>query len=112
MQVNPYIWRGFYDVKQLKQNLVYNTNAGAEILLRYFQKYGIEESKQTGNPANGARATYAVYNAGPKAADRYRSHKSNAREKGVDAQFWDIYQGFAANGEVDLYECTCKGKAG
>lgn len=112
MQVNPHVWRGFYDIKNLKQNPVYNTNAGAEILLRYFQKYGIEEGKQTGNPANSARATYAVYNAGPKAADRYRSHKSSAREKGVDSQFWNIYQGFAANGEVDLYECTCKGKTG
>jgi hypothetical protein len=49
-----------------------------------------------------------VYNAGPKAADRYRSKKSVAREKRVDNQFWEMYQGFAANGEVDLYECTCK----
>jgi hypothetical protein len=107
MQVNPQVWRGFYDLGQLRQNPVYNAHAGAQILSRYFSKYGVEEGKRTGNPRNSARATYAVYNAGPKAADRYRSAASTEREKRVDQQFWKIYQGFEAHREVDLESCTC-----
>ena len=108
MQVNPYIWRGFYNITQLRQSPVYNTSAGAEILLHYFQKYGLDEGKKTGNMRNSVRATYAVYNAGPKAAHRYRAKKRTARDKQVDAQFWEIYQGFAAQGDVDLAECRCQ----
>lgn len=107
MQINPQVWRGFYDLGQLRQNPVYNAQAGAQILLRYFSKYGVEEGKRTGNLRNSARAAYSVYNAGPKAFDRYRSATSTEREKRVDQQFWEIYQGFETNGEVDLESCTC-----
>jgi hypothetical protein len=106
MQINQRVWRGFYDVKRLQWHTPYNALAGAEILLRYLQRYGITEEKQTGNLDNIARATYAVYNAGPKAVTRYRSQKSSAREKKVDDRFKALYQGFAAGGEVDLYHCT------
>jgi len=106
MQVNRYVWRGFYDIEQLKWNAVYNARAGAEILLYYLQKYGIEEGKRTGKLDNIARATYAVYNAGPKASKRYRARNSAPREKKVDGKFWTLYQGITADGEVDLLSCT------
>lgn len=106
MQINQHVWRGFYDVKRLQWDTPYNAQAGAEILLRYLQRYGIAEGKQTGNLDNAARATYAVYNAGPKAVTRYRSRSSSAREKKVDNRFKELYRGFAADGEVDLYHCT------
>jgi hypothetical protein len=106
MQINRSIWRGFYDVERLKWNTAYNARAGAEILLRYLQQYGRAEEKQTGNLDNVARATYAVYNAGPKAVTRYRARNSSAREKKVDTRFWELYRGFAANGAVDLSRCT------
>jgi len=108
MQVNPYIWRGFYNIAQLRQSPVYNTSAGAEILLHYFRQYGLGEGKKTGDMRNSVRATYAVYNAGPKAVARYRAKKRAARDRQVDAQFWEIYQGFAAKGDVDLTECRCQ----
>jgi hypothetical protein len=108
MQVNPYVWRGFYAIAELKQNPVYNTSAGAEILLHYFQQYGIGEGKKTGNMRNSARATYAAYNAGPNAVARYRAKKKKARDKQIDAQFWKIYRGFEAKGDVDLFECQCR----
>ncbi|HJY79847.1 MAG TPA: transglycosylase SLT domain-containing protein [Candidatus Binatia bacterium] len=106
MQINQYVWRGFYDVERLKWNAAYNAGAGAEILLHYLQQYGIAEEKQTGNLDNAARATYAVYNAGPKAVTRYRAQNSSAREKKVDTRFRKLYRGFAADGEVDLSRCT------
>jgi hypothetical protein len=106
MQINQRVWRGFYDVKRLQWNTAYNAQAGAEILLRYLQRYGVAEEKQAGNLDNAARATYAVYNAGPKAVARYRSRNSSAREKKVDARFKELYRGFAAGGEVNLFHCT------
>jgi hypothetical protein len=106
MQINRRVWRGFYEVEQLKWNTVYNARAGAEILLHYLQQYGVAEAKQTGNLDNAARATYAVYNAGPKAVTRYRARNSSSREKKVDARFRNLYRGFAANGQVDLSRCT------
>ncbi len=106
MQINPRVWRGFYDLEQLKWNTAYNARAGAEILMQYIQRYGIKEGEQTSKPENAARATYAVYNAGPQAVDRYRARDSSKRERKVDARFWEMYRGFVANGEVDLHECT------
>lgn len=112
MQINRRVWRGFYEVERLKWNTAYNARAGAEILLRYLQQYGVAEEKQTGNLDNAARATYAVYNAGPKAVTRYRARNSSAREKKVDARFRKLYRGFAADGEVDLSRCTIEREAG
>jgi len=73
--------------------------------MQYFKRYGIEEAKQTGQLENAARAAYAVYNAGPAEAKRYRATHSTAREKKVDGAFWDMYRGFANHGEPDLQEC-------
>lgn len=112
MQINRRVWRGFYEVEQLKWNTAYNARAGAEILLRYLQRYGFAEEKQTGNLDNAARATYAVYNAGPKAVTRYRARNSSVREKKVDTRFRKLYHGFAANGEVDLSRCTVEKTTG
>ena len=105
MQINPRVWRGFYNVHELKWNVVYNGRAGAEILMQYFKRYGIEEGKLTGQRENAVRTAYAVYNAGPSEAKRYRAKNSTAREKDVDNTFWDIYRGFANHGEPDLQEC-------
>jgi hypothetical protein len=110
MQINQYVWRGFYQVEQLKWNPAYNARAGAEILMRYLRKYGIKEGEQTGEISNIARATWAVYNAGPRAAKRYRSQRSSARERRVDNQLWERYEGFAVGGQADLLSCTVMAK--
>jgi soluble lytic murein transglycosylase-like protein len=105
MQINPYVWRGFYKLDQLKWNIHYNVVAGSEILSHYLLNYAIK-SEKTNNLDNIARAAYAIYNAGPGAAGRYRQQSSSSREKEVDKRFWEIYQGFKANDEVDLFHCT------
>ncbi len=107
MQVNPYVWRGFYNVEKLKWNVHYNAEAGIEILLHYLRRYAVKEEK-TGRVDNIARATYAVYNSGPGATSRYRKKSSSRRERKVDLRFWEIYRGFEANGEVDLFHCTVR----
>lgn len=105
MQINRYVWRGFYNLEQVKWNVAYNAEAGAEILLHYLMQYAVGEEK-TGSIDNVARATYAVYNAGPGAVKRYRGKRDSRREKDIDRRFWEIYQGFAADGEADLVRCT------
>lgn len=107
MQINPYVWRGFYNVEQVKWNVSYNAEAGIEILLQYLIRYAINEEK-TSSIDNIARSTYSIYNSGPKAIGRYRKTTSSEREKKVDFRFWEIYQGFKADGEVDLFHCTVK----
>ncbi len=106
MQVNPRYWRGFYQVEQLQWNTAYNAHAGAEILMQYFRRYGLKEGQKTGKSGNAARAAYSVYNAGPRAASRYRAKGSSPRERQVDGAFWDLFQGFATGGEVHLQECA------
>lgn len=105
MQINPYVWRGFYKLSQLKWNILYNAKAGAEILRLYMLRYAIKEEK-TASIDNIARSTYAIYNAGPGAAGRYREKNSSQREKKVDNRFWNIYRGFKADGKVDLFNCV------
>ena len=105
MQINPYVWRGFYNLKQLKWNVQYNLEAGEEILLQYWQRYALKAEKH-GHIDNVARSTYSIYNAGPGAAGRYRKINGSPREKQVDNSFWEIYKGFKADKEVDLFRCS------
>lgn len=104
MQVNPHVWRGFYDVARLRNEVAYNARAGAQILMRYFRQYGIKTAARTGNADHIPRATYAVYNAGPRAALRFLSSKSRRAQR-VDKRLWSFYQGFAAGGSADLGTC-------
>src|SRR5207247_1806315 len=41
MQVNPHVWRGFYDVKALRSSTKYNAEAGSEILHHYLVDYAL-----------------------------------------------------------------------
>ena len=106
MQINQRVWRGFYNVERLKWDTAYNARAGAEILLNYLRQYGIEEGRRAGRIEDVVRATYAVYNAGPRAVRRYRDQASTPRERRVDRAFWAVYRGFAAGGTADLLTCA------
>jgi hypothetical protein len=77
MQVNPRVWRGFYQVASLRADASYNARAGSEILEHYLVDYAIrkKEHEKGGGPDALARATYAAYNGGPGALTRYRSTK-------------------------------------
>ena len=112
MQINQWVWRGIYNVERLKWDTAYNARAGAEILARYFRQYGVEEGKRTGRVEDIVRATYAVYNAGPRAVSRYRDPASTPRERRVDESFWVRYQGFAGGGTADLLTCGTSARSG
>lgn len=105
MQINQHVWRGFYNVDKLKWDAAYNAQAGAQILLRYLQQYGMKVASQTGSPEHAPRSAYSVYNAGPRAARRFLKPDAHPRERRVDERLWRLYQGFAAGGSADLTDC-------
>jgi len=94
MQVNPHVWRGFYDVKGLSQDIGYNAMAGSDILIHYLRDYAIAKGEHTvtGDVDNLARATYAVYNGGPGHLTRYRKGKAKGGLRKIDESFWDKYR--------------------
>jgi hypothetical protein len=101
MQVNRRVWRGFYDVRKLERDIVYNTSAGAEILVQLLTRYGTKEGTLDG----AARATYAAYNGGPGAYRRYRSEKARPRDRAVDAAYYEKYRMVAAGTAGDRVLC-------
>ncbi|MFZ5764925.1 MAG: lytic transglycosylase domain-containing protein [Thermodesulfobacteriota bacterium] len=105
MQVNQNVWRGFYDVERLRWEVGYNTRAGAQILMRYLKKYGIAVEKKNQDLQTGIRATYAVYNAGPRAANRFMKTDGQQAKSALDRKFWNTYQAIASGGVVNLSSC-------
>lgn len=107
MQVNQNVWRGFYDVTGLQRDIAYNARAGGEILLRYLVDYAIAkgEHEATGNIHNLARATYAVYNGGPRHLKRYRLQKTSKHLRKIDQAFWQKYQSVKSGKELDVARC-------
>jgi hypothetical protein len=107
MQVNQNVWRGFYDVNKLNQNIAYNANAGGEILMHYLVDYAIRkgEGKKTGNIHNLARAAYAAYNGGPRHLSRYRKKDISKPLRKIDTLFWDKYQIIKQGKEWAVAQC-------
>lgn len=107
MQVNPRVWRGFYDTTVLKTDTVYNATAGAEILQHYLVDYAIrkKEHELGGGIDALARATYAAYNGGPGHLGRYRSNKTAKSLRQIDADFWRYYQTVKGGNELGVREC-------
>ncbi len=108
MQINQHVWRGFYNVDRLKWDTAYNARAGTQILMRYMKDYAIDYADRSGNPDHVPRATYAVYNAGPRAVGRFNKPHPPARQQRVDQRLWSLYQGIASGGQVDLGSCSIK----
>ena len=106
MQINPAVWRGIFDVDRLKADVGYNAYAGTRILLRYLRLHARPIAERTGVPDDLARASYAAYNAGPRAAGRFLKTPRNARAKRVDDKFWALFEALSQGGEVDLRSCA------
>ncbi|TMA34857.1 MAG: lytic transglycosylase domain-containing protein [Deltaproteobacteria bacterium] len=108
MQVNPHVWRGFYDVNALRSSTKYNAEAGSEILHHYLVDYAIKQHEDLvrKNPDDLARATYAAYNAGPRQLDRYRrpfpKGKTGHR---IDEDFWEKYQQIKKGDDLAVKSC-------
>lgn len=107
MQVMPRVWRGFYEVGGLQQDIAYNARAGSEILLHYLRDYAVAKGEHTatGSVDNLARSTYAMYNGGPGQVRRYRSGNVKRSLRDIDDAFWDKYRKVKAGNELGVAEC-------
>jgi hypothetical protein len=105
MQINQVVWRGFYEIERLRWETAYNARAGAQIVMRYMKDYAIPYAERSGDPKHIPRATYAVYNAGPRAVGRFNKREPHPREQRVDERLWSLYRGIASGGQADLKSC-------
>lgn len=99
MQINPRVWRGFYNIYDVKWDIVYNAQTGADILMYYLQRYSIrhKEHIKTGKLENLARSAYAGYNGGPRQYKRYRDKSAPKLIQRIDRTFYkkflSVYNG-------------------
>ncbi len=107
MQINPKVWRGFYDLQGLRWDIVYNARAGADILEHHIVNYAVRhrEHETTGNLDSLARSTYAAYNGGPRQYNRYRRADASAQEKKIDALFYEKYRKVKTSGALAVAAC-------
>jgi soluble lytic murein transglycosylase-like protein len=107
MQINPRVWRGFYDTNVLRTDTAYNARAGAEILRHYLVDYALRKNEQElgGSVDALARATYSAYNGGPGHLGRYRSAKAPKSLREIDDEFWRVYQTVKGGDELGVREC-------
>jgi hypothetical protein len=106
MQVNKHVWRGFYDIERLKWDVLYNAGAGCEILAR-MMRYAMAQPKFDPVPVAGhlARSTYAAYNGGPGASNRWRRGEPTALKQ-IDSGFWDRYREVENGTPIDILSCA------
>ena len=107
MQVNKHVWRGFYSIPRLEWDIVYNAGAGAEILMRLMTSVAADASSERGDPlAEVARSTYAAYNGGPDAHNRWRLADEPAQARDIDQSFLVKFRAIAARQQFDIMTCA------
>jgi hypothetical protein len=107
MQVNKHVWRGFYSIPRLEWDIVYNTGAGAEILMRLMRGAATGVANKSADPSGEiARATYAAYNGGPNASERWRRTDEPVELRQIDEAFWAKYLAAAGGGSIDILRCS------
>ena len=68
MQVNRYVWRGFYSIPRLEWDIAYNAGAGAQILLRRLRDCARNAAGHGVAATSGelVRSAYSAYNGDPR----------------------------------------------
>jgi hypothetical protein len=104
MQVNKYVWRGFYSLTRLQWDIVYNLSAGSQILERFLA--ASLSHVHSNNPAVLARCAYAAYNGGPGAYNRWRETDERQLSRAIDEAFWLKYRAVEAGQTFDILSCA------
>ncbi|MDO8431696.1 MAG: transglycosylase SLT domain-containing protein [Candidatus Binatus sp.] len=106
MQVNKHVWRGFYSVERLKWDVLYNAGAGSEILTRMMM-YALAHPANDPAPVADhlSRSTYAAYNGGPNACNRWRSDELPPLRK-IDESFWEKFRAVKHGEPIDILACA------
>ncbi len=106
MQVNKYVWRGFYNIDRLEWDVLYNASAGMEILARLLDSIEVKRGAfSPQNPDELARSIYAGYNGGPGSYKRWRGHEAKPL-RAIDNSFWEKYQAVQHGHQIDILSCA------
>ena len=106
MQVNKYVWRGFYNIDRLEWDVLYNASAGMEILARLLDSIELKRGAfSPQNPDELARSIYAAYNGGPGSYRRWRTHERKVL-RAIDNSFWEKYQAVLHGHQIDILSCA------
>jgi hypothetical protein len=110
MQVNQYVWRGFYSIPRLKWDIAYNAGAGAQILLRrlrdcarYAAGHGAASSSD-----DLVRSAYSAYNGGPAACNRWDAVGVPSEKALIDVSFWLKYQALEQGRKLNVLQCAAQ----
>jgi hypothetical protein len=96
MQVNEKVWRGVYDLQELRWNIEYNSVAGTEILALYLNRYISKQKKSVNFETAAGRkylATwlYALYNGGPGQLKKFPERSSSGKLYKSEKLFQEKY---------------------
>ena len=110
MQVNKYVWRGFYSIPRLEWDVAYNAGAGAQILLRRLRDCAgnAAGSGVAATSEDMARSAYAAYNGGPAACNRWYRTDVSSKAALIDASFWLKYQALEQGQTLDILQCAAQ----
>jgi Transglycosylase SLT domain len=109
MQVNKHVWRGFYSLEKLRWDVLYNAGAGAEILSEMMGRVLAHPKMDPfrHDPTALARSTYAAYNGGPDAYNRWRRGALEPDPAGaIDNAFLAKYRATEHGQGFDILSCA------
>ena len=107
MQVNRYVWRGFYDVRHLEWDIAYNAGAGSQILARLMIR-AAAKAAHAGDPDAFARSSYAAYNGGPDEFNRWRRPDEPHDLRLIDEAFWEKYRALKEGQSLNILKCEAE----
>ncbi|SHO47140.1 hypothetical protein SAMN02745220_01753 [Desulfopila aestuarii DSM 18488] len=114
MQVNEKVWRGIYDLKELRWNIEYNIMAGSEILALYLNRYVAAHKDflgKTEEPGRKYLATwlYALYNGGPGQLKKFPQRSASKKLYRTDLSFQERFEDVQKRGWETKVDCLPKG---
>ena len=107
MQVNRYVWRGFYDLRHIEWDIAYNAGAGSQILARLMIRAAGKAPRADRGDAL-ARSTYAAYNGGPDKFDRWRRDDEPPDKRLIDTAFWQKYRALKDGQSLNILKCEAQ----
>jgi hypothetical protein len=107
MQVNRYVWRGFYNVRHLEWDIAYNAGAGSQILARLMVR-GARKGAHANDPDAFARSSYAAYNGGPDEFNRWRRADEPHELLQIDEAFWQKYRALKQGQSLNILKCEAE----
>ncbi|MFV0437223.1 MAG: lytic transglycosylase domain-containing protein [Desulfopila sp.] len=97
MQVNEKVWRGIYDLHELRWNAEYNVVAGSEILALYLNRYMAKEKdfqlqQKAADGSSLASWLYALYNGGPGQVKKFLQRWNGGKLSRIDRSFQQKFE--------------------